>query len=270
MSKFYKVSLKRMNIQSADKFKKSFEIIINKDIAKLHKKITIEGITIYFPYEPYREQINYMRNIIQTLNVGGNISALESPAGTGKTLCLLCSVLSWVKQTKKEIKNIYYCTKTVSQINNVLNELNKTCYVIKNSFLTSRKFACLSISENTKLKYDSSILSEICKNDLHNCIYNKFFSNSIENKILFDKSSFYKKYDNITDIEDLLKGGKKDLFCPYFYNINKTKDYSNITFMSYHYVLNPFIRNKLNIIEENAIIILDEAHIIYKEIKIIQ
>ena len=30
--------------------------------------------------------------------------------------------------------------------------------------------------------------------------------------------------------------------------------------MSYHYVLNHFVRNKLNIIEENFIIILDEAH----------
>ena len=30
--------------------------------------------------------------------------------------------------------------------------------------------------------------------------------------------------------------------------------------MSYHYILNPFIRNKLEIIENNAIVILDEAH----------
>ena len=30
--------------------------------------------------------------------------------------------------------------------------------------------------------------------------------------------------------------------------------------MSYNYILNPHIRNKLNLIEKNSIIILDEAH----------
>ena len=50
------------------------------------------------------------------------------------------------------------------------------------------------------------------------------------------------------------------MFCPYYYNINKTKEYADLTIMSYNYILNPFIRSKLNIIEKNAIIILDEAH----------
>ena len=248
-----------MEKQPEKEFKKSFEISIDEKKAKSHKKILIEGINVYFPYKPYQEQIKYMTNIIQTLKAGGNISSLESPAGTGKTLCLLCSVLGWVKESKNEIRNIYYCAKTISQINNVLNELQKTCYKIRSSFLSPRKFACLSIAESAKLKYDSTILSDMCKNDMLTCQYHRFFDNFKENKS-FDKKIFYKKYDNLTDIEDLLKGGKKDIFCPYFFNINKTKDYSNITFMSYHYVLNPFVRNKLNIIEENAIIILDEAH----------
>jgi len=30
--------------------------------------------------------------------------------------------------------------------------------------------------------------------------------------------------------------------------------------MTYNYVLNPFIRKRLNIVEKNSIIILDEAH----------
>ena len=147
-------------------------------------------------------------------------------------------------------------TKTISQINNVLNELQKTCYKIRNAFLSSRKFSCLGIRENPKLMYDAEILSEMCKNDMRYCDYYKLFDKLKPS----DNTFIYKKYDNLTDIEDLFKAGKKDVFCPYFYNINKTKDYANITFMSYHYVLNPFVRNKLNIIEENAIIILDEAH----------
>ena len=48
----------------------------------------------------------------------------------------------------------------------------------------------------------------------------------------------------LTDIEDLFEKGKNNCFCPYFYNIRKTKEYANLTFMSYHYILNPFIREK--------------------------
>ena len=68
-----------------------------------------------------------MEKVISTLNKENSVSALESPTGTGKTLCLLCAVLAWVKHNNKEI-TIYYSTRTVSQINNVLKELNKTCY----------------------------------------------------------------------------------------------------------------------------------------------
>ena len=72
---------------------------------------------------------------------------LSKPSGTGKTLCLLCSLLSLV-QTKNKIKNIYYCAKTVSQIYNVLNGLHKTCYILKNVFLAPRKFACLNYKDD--------------------------------------------------------------------------------------------------------------------------
>ena len=91
------------NLKSSE-LVKSFDITIDEEEAKKQYKIIIDGIEIYFPYPPYQPQIEYMKNIIQTLYKGGNISALESPTGTGKTLCLLCSVLGWSYQTKN--KNI--------------------------------------------------------------------------------------------------------------------------------------------------------------------
>ena len=233
-----------------------FKITINGEDSKNQKCYIIEGIRIYFPYEAYGPQIEYMTKVIKTLNNGcnSNICALESPTGTGKTLCLLCSVLGWMEHNNHSVKNIYYCTRTVSQINNALKELKRTCYQINNSFLASRKFTCLEMDDKTKSKNDSATLAEICNNAIKSkkdvqCMYYR------------EKyCSLYSSYNGLTDMEDLLKEGEENCFCPYFYNIRKTKEYSNLTFMSYHYILNPFIRSKLNIIKPNAIVILDEAH----------
>ena len=242
------------------KDKLSFSIFIDKEKISFQQEINIEGIKIYYPYKAYPAQIDYMTKIIQTLNKGNSITALESPTGTGKTLCLLCSVLGWLEQTghkNKDITNVYYCTKTVSQINNVLKELSNSCYKVKNSFLASRKFACLYINKEQKLTFDPSILTEICERarklkknkDIPDCPY---YSQNY--------AHYYRNYNKLNDIEDLFKDGEIEQFCPYFYNINKTKDYANLTIMSYNYILNPFIRSKLNIINNNSIVIFDEAH----------
>ena len=228
----------------------SFPIEIDLKKSLSQTKLIIEGIEIYFPYNPYPSQEEYMKKIILTLKNKGNISALESPTGTGKTLCLLCSVLGWIKYNKKENIKIYYCTRTVSQINNIMKELNKTCYILKTSFLTSKKFSCVKISKEERDIYDISKINDLCEMYRDKC---KYYKESGK----YD----FSKYDNLEDIEDLFKEGKKFGFCPYYYNLNKTQLNANITFMSYNYILNPFIRNKLkDYLHSNSIIILDEAH----------
>lgn len=56
--------------------------------------ITVNGIQVDFPYPPYPPQIRYMAGVIESLRAGHN-ALLESPTGTGKTLCLLCAALAW-------------------------------------------------------------------------------------------------------------------------------------------------------------------------------
>ena len=144
------------------KNKKYFPIKINEEKAKTHKLVNIGGIKIYFPNEPYKIQKTYMEKVISTLNKQGSISALESPTGTGKTLSLLCAVLGWLYQTKNEI-SIYYCTRTVSQINNVLKELKKTCYNLQVSFLASRVHTCLNFGKEKRNEMGNQKLSDICQ-----------------------------------------------------------------------------------------------------------
>ena len=246
-----------MNNQFKNEKKIYSPIEIDQLKLKNQKIVMIQGITIYFPYEPYQPQIDYMMEVISSLNKTGSISALESPTGTGKTLCLLCAVLAWAKHYKEHI-SIYYCTRTISQIKNVLKELNKTCYKLNISFLTSRKHTCLRFSKADKMNMDNTMISDICES-LRINEYNKKLPICDYYKSE-EKYNNFNNNNNLEDIEDLLKEGEKKLFCPYFYNIFKTQKTANLTIMTYNYILNPEILGKLDILNKNSIVILDESH----------
>ena len=108
-----------------------FNPIFNELKAINQHKIKIENIEVYFPFIPYTNQITYMTSVIHSLNTR-QYSALESPTGTGKSLCLLCACFAWGVHYQKNNKNrmpmIYYSTRTHSQIASLVEELKKTAY----------------------------------------------------------------------------------------------------------------------------------------------
>ncbi|KAK7842696.1 regulator of telomere elongation helicase 1 like protein [Quercus suber] len=108
----------------------------------------IRGIDVDFPFEAYDSQLVYMEKVIQSLQQKCN-ALLESPTGTGKTLCLLCATLAWRKSlggfstgmrerssqsegsisdvspsqgARSKLPTIVYASRTHSQIRQVLNE----------------------------------------------------------------------------------------------------------------------------------------------------
>ena len=211
----------------------------------------ISDIEINFPYQPYEIQINYMSKVIESLDKGNNnISALESPTGTGKTLCLLCSVLSWVNKRKKENKflgKIFYASRTHSQLSNIIKELNKTNYKPKISILSSRLHSCI----NNQIYKDEHELLNIKCNLLKekSCEYYKNI-----NKISKENNDL-----NLIDIEELCKYGKIMKFCPYYYEKEKSKS-AELILLPYNYIFDSEIRKKFNIYLNNNILIIDEAH----------
>jgi len=80
---------------------------------------------------------------------------LQSPTGTGKTLCLLCATLGWLDHYRRKfIENpskakdykpvkILYSSRTHSQIKQVIKELKQTCYRPITCILGSRDQLCI-------------------------------------------------------------------------------------------------------------------------------
>ena len=153
------------NINTGEKEEKEKirQINIDYKMASKQKKLNILGIEIYFPYEPYENQILYIKKVIEALQTRG-MAGLESPTGTGKTLCLLCACLGYLKHLREELLQnnnqkseneqnkseeriqpiIYYTSRTHAQISNVIKELRKTVYRPINAVLSSRDQSCVN------------------------------------------------------------------------------------------------------------------------------
>uniref|UniRef100_A0A8D8SK57 Regulator of telomere elongation helicase 1 homolog n=2 Tax=Cacopsylla melanoneura TaxID=428564 RepID=A0A8D8SK57_9HEMI len=250
-------------------------------------EIEIRGIPVKFPYEPYDLQKEYMSKVIECLQTGKN-GLLESPTGTGKTLCLLCATLAWQMAKKASIQaqrlgfntessmsslefitgdnnttkwedkfrapRALYSSRTHSQLNQVLRELQKTEYThVKVSTLGSRDQLCIH-PDVSNPNNSGAVKKAMCRALVSNrsCkYYEEVASKVIDLNI------------EVGDIEDLVKKGKKKKCCPYFATKELQKS-ADVIFLPYNYLLDQRIRKTQEIELNNDVIILDEAHNVEK------
>jgi Fanconi anemia group J protein len=162
---------------------------------------------------------------------------------------------------KKEVtyRKIYFCTRTHSQIAQVVQEL-KQChptYVdnIEMCILGSRSQLCINAKANKKsdIHRNSSTVNDLCQSLLrqNGCS----FANSwgIERVIASTCRG------STWDIEDLVSAGKKSKGCPYYVS-RATLDRARIIFAPYNYILDARCRNMLDIDVKDAVIVFDEGH----------
>ncbi|KAF0990400.1 hypothetical protein HZS_4326, partial [Henneguya salminicola] len=230
-------------------------------------EIKIHGYKILFPYEPYKCQLDYMDKVINALSTK-SIAVLESPTGTGKTLCLLCAVLGWQKAQnetakfsenilkheldgKKNIRpkfQIYYLSRTHNQLQQVIKELKKTEYTPKMTVLGSRDHLCVHEEVkkiNNTISKNNSCGEKIKKNS---CFY---YSNT--------KKDIKIGLNAIFDIEEVAQACRACSVCPFYY-VRHLAENAEILLMPYNYLIDPRNRTSNNMELENAIIIIDEAH----------
>uniref|UniRef100_A0A671NT13 Regulator of telomere elongation helicase 1 n=1 Tax=Sinocyclocheilus anshuiensis TaxID=1608454 RepID=A0A671NT13_9TELE len=249
--------------------------------------IKLRGVTVDFPFTPYPCQEDYMSKVIECLQNKVN-GVLESPTGTGKTLCLLCSALGWREHFKDtisarkiaermggaelfpdrqmsswgtaatdgdtptyytDIPKIIYASRTHSQLTQVISELKNTSYRPKMCVLGSREQLCIN---QEVMRHESNHIK------VHMC----------RAKVSSRSCVFYNNFDGMkTKIGDLpvelcVSYNGFDL-CPYYLS-RALKQHADVIFMPYNYLLDPKSRRAHNIELKGAVVIFDEAHNVEK------
>ncbi|OMO54112.1 Helicase-like, DEXD box c2 type [Corchorus capsularis] len=233
----------------------------------------IRGIDVDFPFEAYDCQLVYMEKVIEALQTRCN-ALLESPTGTGKTLCLLCATLAWRKslgafstgkfsasQSEEgpsqsqsgRPPTIVYTSRTHSQLRQVVQELRRSSYRPKMVVLGSREQLC--IHDEVSLlrgKAQTNACRFLCKKrSKRYCTHFPPVADYVKNNRHIG--------DEPLDIEDLVNIGKRFGPCPYYVSreLHKVAD---IVFAPYNYLIDRDNRKSLNLVWENSILIFDEAH----------
>ncbi|CAG9806552.1 unnamed protein product [Chironomus riparius] len=262
--------------------------------------IEIEGIKIDFPFEPYALQKDYMTKVIQALQSQQN-AVLESPTGTGKTLCLLTSSLAWLLQQKNQMmsrekanlnfqagevmKNMkglgfnpedvtalidpstdgrQWRASTIIYTSRTHSQLTQAMRELKNS--DYKDVNSVALGSRDQLCINPEVLEEGKSGTERNTMCQlKVKKRQCKFRERVDKCTSNPEVTNmpIKDIEDLVTIGKKCTACPYYLSRDLAAN-ADIIFMPYNYLLDPRILKgfKINLID--SVVILDEAHNVEK------
>ncbi|XP_070685220.1 Fanconi anemia group J protein [Pempheris klunzingeri] len=159
------------------------------------------------------------------------------------------------KDGRKRIPKIFFGTRTHKQITQVAHELKRTVYSrVPMTILSSRDHTCV----NPQVAPHSN-RNELCKELLDNkdgasCR----FYHGVQRMRDHSSLQAYGLHD-AWDIEDLVALGKRLRSCS-FYAARELMQDASIIFCPYNYLLDPQIRESLEINLAGQIVVLDEAH----------
>jgi len=236
-------------------------------------KINVEGLLVYFPYDYiYPEQFSYMLELKRALDAKGHC-LLEMPSGTGKTVSLLSLIVAYMIQNPLDLTKLIYCSRTIPEIEKVLEELRKLMAFYKQEVeeevklvglcLSSRKNLCINAEVNSER--DGKIVDAKCHNITAPHVREKHESdNSVP------VCSFYEQFEaggkdlavpnGVYNLDDLKDYCRPRGWCPYFY-ARWAIQQANIIVYSYHYLLDPKIAQVVSKeLPRNAVVVFDEAH----------
>jgi len=243
--------------------------------------LEIRGVNVHFPFQPYACQKAYMEKVMDALFKSEH-ALLESPTGTGKTLCLLCSTLAWQREQSRllaesaanllptqqsqpqvghdavksrRVPTIIYASRTHSQLTQVVNELKNTRYRPQHAVLGSREQMCVHPKVKTAHASGFDINNDCNKlGKERKCR----FRNKLEGFRLPQDDGHTQ---TIMDMEDLVEMGKAHKVCPFYYTRSQVER-AELVLVPYNYLFDRDARSHTlgEIPWDNSVVIFDEAH----------
>jgi Rad3-related DNA helicase len=195
----------------------------------------------FFPYTPYPQQLDFMKDVTQTIRDHGILVA-EACNGFGKTVCALASLLSLDR-------SIIYVTRTHEQVRQVLLEvehinhtMNKTVSAVN---LASRQHLCLNTTCQQLSAVDAVDSCRLLREeDL--CPYRS-------------EAPIPRGIAAVLSITRLRQIGEARRLCPYFL-ARAMAEHATVVVAPYQYVFNERIRSLMNLNLSRKVLVFDEAH----------
>lgn len=202
-----------------------------------------ERFLLLFPYSPYPQQIDFMRDAEHILG-SHKVLVAEACNGFGKTACALSVALSLERK-------IIYVTRTHEQIRQVLEEVEQINAKANTEFsavsLASRQNLCLNEACKRLPPLEAV---EVCNavRRAGRCRYKSAFGSDVPSSLPF-----------VLSTKKLLRLGKTKGYCPYFL-ARKMSEFSTVVVCPYQYIFNETIRANIKLEYTGKILIFDEAH----------
>ncbi|KAG0590857.1 hypothetical protein M758_1G127300 [Ceratodon purpureus] len=235
-------------------------------------KFKIDGLTVYFPYEYiYPEQYDYMMDLKRTLDARGHC-LLEMPTGTGKTITLLSLITSYML-ANPSVGKLIYCTRTVHEMEKVLEELRKLQAYQEKCLGKVAKMLALGLSSRKNLCVLPEVSGEGSRESVDaGC--RKLTASWVRALALdnpnIELCSFYEGYEKsgadallptgVYTLHDLRAFGRERGWCPYFLARHMIQ-FANVVVYNYQYLLDPKVAGIISKeMEKECVVVFDEAH----------
>ncbi len=177
-------------------------------------------------------------------------AASALPAAVAAAVAAATPAASSDESEKKEsLSRIYICSRTHSQLSQLIKGLKSTVYTPSMAILGSREQMCIHPTVMVSETKNEDCSKLIGGNDSSGC---SFFQNS---NILANHPSMRV----VWDIEDIVTKGRQFRACPYF-TAKDIAERADVVFCPYNYLIDKLIREAAGIDLKNNIVIFDEAH----------
>ncbi|MEM0111681.1 MAG: DEAD/DEAH box helicase family protein, partial [Candidatus Parvarchaeota archaeon] len=218
-----------------------------------------------FPFKELRPgQREIIDTVVETVNSGAKLM-INAPTGLGKTAAAMFGALEASKPLGKRIlvltskhthQKIFY--DTIKAINASSNSN------VKFIGINGKQSMCLL--ENN---IESSLFSEFCRvvREQGAC---RFYSNTYSRDRSLKPSTMNALQFDVSDPVDCIETSKRFSVCPYELSMLYGKD-ADVVIANYSHVFNEDISSsfmsKLNIVPEDTVLVIDEAHNLHSRIQ---